>query len=193
MSKASAWRPSCQRRRPRLRRPLRNNVVSPRSCADPQRRAERAIGGIESLEQRREVALAEVDLGQPGGTALSCEMRDQRVDDLLLARAQAERLAQPLLLEQQVRREIALFALGQPADPLERLIHRAQRVGELADRDRPLRGATAETDRRRPVFSVPEMMREPRRPSSMRFACVDASAWPIAPWSVFRWWPTRLS
>ena len=108
MSRASACRPSCHRRSPRLRSPLRNNVVSPRSCADPQRRGQGSIGRVESLEQRRQVALAQVDLGQPRGTPFARQVRDQRVDDLLLTRAQTQRLAHPLLLEQQVRGEIAL-------------------------------------------------------------------------------------
>ena len=48
--------------------------------------------------------------------------------------------------------------------PLEHLIERVQRIGELAERDGPLRGAPAEVDRCRPLFRAPEVMREQRRP-----------------------------
>ena len=131
--------------------------------ADPERGGERPVGGVESLEQRREVALAEIDLGQPRRASFACQVRDQRVDDLLLTGAETQRLAHPLLLEQQIHRQVGLVA-GQAAGPLEHLIQRRQRIGELAERDGALRRATTETDRGRPVFGAPEMMREQRRP-----------------------------
>ena len=124
--------------------------------SDPERRRQRAIGRVESLEQRRQIALPEVDLREARGTAVAGQPRDQRVDDLLLARAETERFAQTLLLEQQIGGEVFSFTARKPADPVEHLIQRRQRVGELAERDRALRRAPAEADRRRPVFGAPK-------------------------------------
>ena len=40
--------------------------------ADPQRGGQRPIGGVESLEQRREVALTQIDLGEARRAPSSC-------------------------------------------------------------------------------------------------------------------------
>ena len=79
---------------------------------DPERGGQRPVGGVESLEQRREVALTQIDLREPRGASFACQVRDQRVDDLLLSRAEAQRLAHTLLLEQQVRRRDRLLRSG---------------------------------------------------------------------------------
>ena len=46
--------------------------------ADSQRRRQRAIGGVEPLEQRREIPLPQVDLGEPRRSLFASEVRDQR-------------------------------------------------------------------------------------------------------------------
>ena len=78
-----------------------------------------------------------------------------------MARAEAERLAHPLLLQQQIDDQVTV--VGQAGDPLEHPIERCQRIGELTQRDGPLGGAPAEADRRRPVFGQREMVGEQRR------------------------------
>jgi alkylation response protein AidB-like acyl-CoA dehydrogenase len=78
-------------------------------------------------------------------------MRNQPVDDLLLVRAEAERFAHALLLEEQVRDNLAA-AIGHAAGPLEHIVECHQRVPELAERERPLRRPPPVQDRRRPLF-----------------------------------------
>ena len=85
----------------------------------------------------------------------------QRVDDPLLTSAETQRLAHPLLLEQQVREDSA--PPRGAGRPLEHLIERRERIGELAERDRALGGPAAEPDGGGPVFRAPEVMREERR------------------------------
>ena len=98
---------------------------------DPKRGGEGAVGGVEPFEQRREVALPKIDLGESGGAPVARKVRDQRVDDLPLACAKTQRLADTLLLEQQVCGEIEC-RLPEPAGPFEGLIEGDQRIGELA-------------------------------------------------------------
>ena len=144
--------------------------------SDAEGGAEGAIGCVESLEQRQEVALAQVDFGQSRGATVAGQVCDQRVDDLLLTGAKSQRLAQPLLLEQQIDGQIALIFRGQAADPLQDLIECRQRIVELAERAGALSRPAAEVNCGRPVFRAPEVMASSAAPSSIRFACVNASA-----------------
>ena len=54
----------------------------PALVADPERGAQGPVGGVEPLEQRREVALPQVDFRQPRRASVARKLRDQRVDDL---------------------------------------------------------------------------------------------------------------
>ena len=187
ISSASACRPSCHRRSPRLRSAAAQQRGVFALLADPKRGGQRAVGGVESFEQRREVALAQIDLREPRGASVARQVRNQRVDDLLLPRAEAERFAHALLLEQQVRRQIVAAAIGRRPTHSSTSIERGQRIRELAERDRPLRRAPAVADRRRPLFRAREMMGEQRRAFVRRVRVRRASARPIAPCSILRW------
>ena len=46
-------------------------------AADPKRGAQRAIGGVEPLQQRQKIALAQVRLRQPRGRAAGRQVRSQ--------------------------------------------------------------------------------------------------------------------
>ena len=138
ISTASACRPSCHRRRPRLRRPLRTSVVSSRSwpirsaVVSARSAASNRLSSVERSPWRRYTSARRAELPSRARCAISA------VDDLLLARAEAERFAHALLLEEQVRDDLAA-AIGHAAGPLEHIVECRQRVPELAERDRPLR------------------------------------------------------
>ena len=130
--------------------------------ADPKRGGQRAVGSVESFEQRREVALAEIYLREARGASVAREVRNQPVDDLLLARAEAERLAHALLLEEQVRDDVA------GSDRAARPVHSSTSSSVASASPNwlsaiaPLRRPPPDQDRRRPLFRAREMTGEER-------------------------------
>src|SRR4051812_2353569 len=112
---------------------------------NPQSGRKRSIGRIESLEQRGKISLAKVDLGEPRGSFVTRKLRDQRVDDLLLSRAKAQRFAHTLLLKQKIGEKVGLLA-GQAARPLDQLVENCECIAELTQFKGSFRRATAEPD-----------------------------------------------
>ena len=124
-------------------------------AAEPQRRAQRAFRGIEAFEERGHVSLSQVRLGQSRRRASGRQEGDELFDNLLLTAAQAERLAEPLLLEQQIHEHVrAAVAIGQVRDPAPDALQRRQRVGELGQRSRELGRPAAVADRLGPCLGV---------------------------------------
>ena len=127
-----------------------------------QRSLERRVGAGELAQQREQIALPHVHLGELRAVPRGLEQRHQLVDDALLPLAEPERLAQPLLAQQDVHlRRVALGVDREPHEPGSRALERGERLGELRQRTGAFGRLHTIAHRLLPQLGAAEVVREP--------------------------------
>jgi hypothetical protein len=102
---------------------------------------QRRVRRVEVAQQRVQIALPQVDLGDLRRIVVWMQQRDHLVDEALLSLPQAKRLAQPFLTQQQVdAARPATGVRGESSEPRARPLQQFHGLGKLRQDRRPVGG-----------------------------------------------------